>query len=136
MLFFVTVVAQTIFATLPIDVAGHVLSHLFPLYYTLTALLCVASFVASLGMYPSPARKWLRAMQSALGLASALIWISWLVFLPIMDRIQSHIPSFSGPPTPLIERFFMYHGISMLFNIIAMLLVLFSLIIHALVAER
>lgn len=129
MIFFTAVVAPTLFNVLPINTAGKVLDQLFPIYYTLTAILCVIAFVTGFGLYQQRTLKRARVIQSLVGLTTLLTWIGWLYILPRMQSLTARIPTFAGPSTPLIARFFMYHGISMLFNLIGIVAILISLAI-------
>ncbi|PWI58924.1 DUF4149 domain-containing protein [Sulfoacidibacillus thermotolerans] len=136
LVFFTAVVAPTLFSVLPIDTAGHVLDRLFPIYYTLTAPLCVIAFVSAFGLYRQTSMRRGKLIQVFLGITSALSLIGWLILLPKMQSLAARIPTFSGPKTPLINQFFMYHGISMLFNLIGIFLILASLIIWAVTPSR
>ncbi len=131
MVFFTFIVAQAVFSTLPIDTAGHVLARIFSPYYTLTALLCVVSFASSFGAYGTNPARLVRVSQALIALAAASSLVGWLALLPAMNRIRLQIPTFAGPSTPLINQFFMLHGISMLLNLVCIVILLFCLIVFA-----
>ena len=127
MLLFTGIVAEAAFRTLSPDAAGNLLAAIFPLYYTLTAILCGIAFLASLPGFGGRPGGWPRAAQAAQGIAAAALWVSPLWLLPAMDRIRLAMGTFAHAPSPLRREFFTYHGISMLLNIAAMVLTLFAL---------
>ncbi|MCY0876686.1 MAG: DUF4149 domain-containing protein [Firmicutes bacterium] len=129
MIFFTAIVAEQIFATLPLGKAGDVLAAIFPPYYTLVTLLCGLAFIVTLALLRKKRSGWLRSGQWAVLIATVFMAVGWLVFLPIMNNIRATIPTFSGPQTPAIERFFMYHGLSMGLNLLAILLLFWAEII-------
>lgn len=131
MIFFTAIVAEQIFASLPLGSAGDVLANIFPPYYTLVTLLCGLSFVCSFGLVKSRHSLWIRSGQWALLLATLFMAIGWLILLPIMNRIRATIPTFSGPQTHAIQQFFMYHGISMGLNLLAILLLFWAMSIFS-----
>lgn len=128
MLFFLTVVAQTIFAALPIETAGPVVSRLFPPYYTLTTILCGLGLLASFGLRASYRSRWFTTAQVLLAISTVSLLVSWLILLPKMNAVAAQIHTFAGPATPLTTEFFMYHGISMLLSGVAMLCTGLSLV--------
>lgn len=122
MVFFTAVVPEAVFGTLSEDTAGRLLSVIFTPYYTLTSILCAIAFLASFLSFADVGRLYARAVQILFGLATAILFVSWFWLLPTMNRIRLEIGSFAHSESPLVGRFFLYHGISMLLDITAMLL--------------
>ncbi len=131
MIFFTASVAPTLFSVLSLNSAGRVLDELFPIYYTLTGLLCVIAFITAFWLYAQRPPKRARIIQSLVGITTLLTLIAWLIILPRMADLTSRIPTFAGPRTPLINQFFMYHGISMLFNLIGIIALLIVIALWA-----
>jgi len=136
MVFFIAIVAIQIFASLPLETAGNVLGNIFPPYYTLTTLLCVVSLL-SYWVMTKKRHGWgfWTGLVSLLVTTSSML-MGWLVLLPVMNRLLAKIPTFSGPQTPLIQNFFMYHGLSMGLNLLALVLLLLSIIIVTVTTTR
>ena len=136
MIFFTGIVAEAVFRTLSEDAAGTVLSVIFPPYYTLTSILSAIGFLASIGIYAGNRRWYAWTAPTLLGVASAILFVSWLWILPVMNAIRLRVGSFAHSSSPLVGRFFMYHGISMLLDIVALVLLFAGLTVFAATAWR
>lgn len=136
MIFFTAIVAEQVFASLPLDSAGDVLANIFPPYYTLTTLLCIVALIACWLLTQNRHGWWVWLARWSLLATTVFMAVGWLVLLPIMNRLRLAIPSFTGPQTPAIMRFFMFHGLSMGLNLLSGLLLAFAIGIIAVISTR
>lgn len=135
MVFFIAIVAQEVFASLPLGTAGNVLANIFPPYYTLTTLLCIVATACSWPLTQNRHGWWVWSGRITLLLTSISMLVGWLVLLPVMNRLRLAIPTFSGPQTPKIVEFFMYHGISMGLNLLAVVFLAYGLAVFSGIRE-
>jgi hypothetical protein len=119
--FFSAVVAESAFATFDETTAGTFLAHVFPSYYTLTGVLFGVGFVASFAGFPSLRRASARVSRWSVFVAGLLMLVSGVWLLPAMNHIRLAAGNLAAG-TALDQRFFMYHGVSMVFDLLAGLL--------------
>lgn len=116
--FFSAIVAESAFATFDETTAGTFLAHVFPSYYTLTGVLFGVGFVASFGGFLSMRRSFARIARWLAFAAGLLMLVSGVWLLPTMNHIRLAAGNLSAG-TALDQRFFMYHGVSMVFDLLA-----------------
>ncbi len=98
MLFLLAIAAQVIFSSAPLNIAGHLITRVFPPYYTLTGVLSALSFLSSFTGPVTPLKAQFCMyhgisfiLNGAALLATFLALTIWAIIATIPPKVQEDI---------------------------------------------
>lgn len=136
--YFSVFAANELFGQLSEDAAANAVGALFPTYFLLSAVFGVATWL----LYLWTARIWnfttsANRIGAVLACAGAVFaMVNRLVMLPHVQHIESTMGPISKASAAMVQSFGMWHGISMLFDLIMIACSLGTLICAVLALPR
>lgn len=117
--------ANELFQGFSQDIAAKAVGLLFPTFFTLCSifalLTCILYFVVTRRVERTGRGKWFTVGAYALILASLFTWINRFILLPKVESLEIAMGPISKASTTLVKQFYMYHGISMMLDLLAII---------------